>query len=84
MQIGCVIANIIMIMNCDIVVFGGEYRVFKNVLIPEIQSIIDRFCIIPAPVVASELGERGTSAGMVTLCREMYFDDICGVIKKNN
>lgn len=77
MELGRLIGNLVMTLNCDKVIFGGEYRVFEKQLLPEIQALVDRYCIIPAPVELSALGELSSLYGMLTMCRERYFDHVC-------
>lgn len=78
-ELGCLICNLVMAFNCDMVVLGGEYRVFAPQMLPVIQDMIEKHCIIPAKLVSAELGERTSSQGMAVICRDMYFDSVCEV-----
>lgn len=81
-EIGCVVANMAMLMNCDIVIIGGEYIVFSDQMVPIIQKIVKERCYLPSPVVSALQGREGRGLGMIALCRELYFDTICGLTEK--
>lgn len=75
-ELGCVLCNMIMILNCDRVIFGGEYLAFRDVLLPRLNEMVGQYCIIATPVVASALGDSASGTGMVTICRRLFFDKI--------
>jgi predicted NBD/HSP70 family sugar kinase len=77
LQLGCLISNMVMVLNCDRVVFGGEYHVFAEEILPRIREIIATHCIIGAELELSQLKERASSVGMAALCRESCFDLLC-------
>ena len=79
LALGCLLSNLVMTVNCDLVVLGGDYKVFQSQLLERIDRVIQRCCIIPAPVVISQLGEQSGVLGLVAMCRELYFDHICGL-----
>lgn len=78
-ELGCLICNLIMAFNCDMVVLGGEYLVFAQQMLPVIRDMIQKHCIVPAELVAAQLEDRTSSQGMAVICREMYFDSVCEV-----
>lgn len=78
-EIGCVVADMSMLLNCDVVIIGGEYIVFGEQTVPIIQKIVTERCYLPAKVVLAQLGREGRGLGMMTLCREFYFDKVCGL-----
>lgn len=82
LEIGCIVADMAMLMNADIVILGGEYIVFSEQMIPIIQKIVQDRCYLPSPVVPALLGREGRGRGMIALCREQYFDQICGLGEK--
>ena len=78
-QLGCAICNLVMVLNCDMVVLGGEYLAFASHLIPAIRSMVQQHCIKPSKVVAGALQDTAASVGMAAICREMYFDHLCEI-----
>ncbi|MDR1429075.1 MAG: ROK family transcriptional regulator [Spirochaetaceae bacterium] len=77
LQLGCLVSNMVMVLNCDRVVFGGEYHVFAGEILPRIREMIETHCIVGAGIEVSQLKERASSAGMAALCRDACFDQIC-------
>lgn len=78
-QLGCIVADMVMLLNCDLVILGGEYLAFSDQLVPMLQHTVNQRCYIPAKVVPSQRGKEGRGLGMLALCREFYFDIICGI-----
>jgi predicted NBD/HSP70 family sugar kinase/biotin operon repressor len=78
LELGVLICDMVMLLNCDRVVLGGEYHVFAKDIIPRVAKMIQKHCIVRAGVAASRLGERAASAGMAAVCRETFFDCLCG------
>ena len=76
LELGCAICNLVMTLNCDLVILGGEYLVFQRVLLPRINEMVQKHCIIPARVVASELGDNASTTGMVAICRSLFFQKV--------
>ncbi|QQO09297.1 ROK family transcriptional regulator [Breznakiella homolactica] len=76
-ELGCVICNLVMALNCDVVVLGGEYLVFAPQILPVIDEMIRKYCIVPAKLVPAELAGRASNTGIAAICREMYFDELC-------
>jgi predicted NBD/HSP70 family sugar kinase len=76
-ELGYLICNAVMLLNCDQVVLGGEYHVFAGAMLPLITEMIRARCIIGAKVDVSQLKERAASLGLVTFCREACFDRLC-------
>jgi predicted NBD/HSP70 family sugar kinase len=80
LELGILVCNMVMLLNCDLVVLGGEYHAFAGGIIPRVAEMIQNHCIVPARVAASRLGERAASAGMAAVCRGIFFDRLCGVL----
>ncbi|MDR2618646.1 MAG: ROK family transcriptional regulator [Treponema sp.] len=78
-ELGVLICDMVMLLNCDHVVLGGEYHVFSKDIIPEVANMIQKHCIVPAGVAVSRLGERAAGVGMAAVCREIFFDCLCEV-----
>jgi predicted NBD/HSP70 family sugar kinase len=76
-ELGYLICNSVMLLNCDRVVLGGEYQIFAGDMLPLINEMIRARCIIGAKVEVSLLQDRAASLGLVTFCREACFDRLC-------
>jgi predicted NBD/HSP70 family sugar kinase len=76
-QLSFLVTNMVMMLNCDRVVFGGEYHVFAKDILPPIREMIETHCIMGAKLELSRLKERAASVGMAALCREACFDRLC-------
>jgi predicted NBD/HSP70 family sugar kinase len=81
-ELGYLICNSVMLLNCDRVVLGGEYHVFAGDMLPLINEMIQARCIIGAKVEVSLLQDRAASLGLVTFCREACFDRLCELPQK--
>jgi predicted NBD/HSP70 family sugar kinase len=79
LELGVLVCNMVMLLNCDHVVLGGEYHVFSKDIIPKVTEMIQKYCIAPAGVAVSRLGERAAGIGMAAVCRETFFDSLCEV-----
>lgn len=77
--LGNVIANLCCLLNCEKIVIGGEYLAFGEEYITSIQQSIQKYAVIPAEVVASNLHEYASIHGMIVLARNLYFEDICSM-----
>jgi predicted NBD/HSP70 family sugar kinase len=80
LELGVLICDMVMLLNCDLVVLGGEYHAFAGGIIPRVAEMIQKHCIARARVAASGLGDRAASAGMAAVCRGIFFDRLCGVL----
>ena len=79
LDIGCIVADMNMLLNCDIIILGGEYIAFSSQMIPVVQNIVNTRCYLPPKVVPAALGKERRGLGMLALCREFYFDTLCGL-----
>ncbi len=75
-ELGCVVSNIVNLLSIDMVIIGGEYVVFHQVLIDKISSIVNKHCLFTPSIVPSELGHNAGIMGLFAISRENYFDSI--------
>lgn len=75
--IGATISNIICFLNCDMVIFGGEYSVFKSQMIPILNSVVNENAFMPVKVVPAQLSENSGIYGLFSISKDMIFDKLC-------
>lgn len=86
-HLGYAICNMVSLLNCDCVIFGGEYRIFCDRLLPVINQMIQQHAFHPVDVVASSLSQDSGIYGLFSLASEQIFDRLCntaGVQRKDN
>ena len=84
-HLGCAISNVISLLNCDRVIWGGEYRVFQEQMLPIINQVVKQNAFYPIEVVASSLSRDSGIYGLFALATEEIFQDLCGSgARKNN
>ena len=76
-EIGCALVNMINLMEIEKIVLGGEYLVFKDVLLDEFNRIFRRNCNHMPAISAADLGSKQGIYGLLFEAREWYFDYIC-------
>ncbi|MDR1770319.1 MAG: ROK family transcriptional regulator [Hungatella sp.] len=76
-ELGCAVCNLLSVIDCEMVIIGGDYLAFEEQLIPRIQKIVDDHAAIPVPVIPSRLGEKASVLGLIATSREFYFKQIC-------
>ncbi|MDR0924911.1 MAG: ROK family transcriptional regulator [Hungatella sp.] len=76
-ELGCSVCNLLSVIDCEMVIIGGDYLAFEEQLIPRIQKIVDDHAAIPVPVIPSRLGEKASVLGLIATSREFYFKQIC-------
>ncbi|MFT4105205.1 MAG: ROK family transcriptional regulator [Lacrimispora sp.] len=76
-ELGCAVCNLLSVIDCELVIIGGDYLAFEERLIPGIQKIVDSHAAIPVPVIPSRLGEKASVLGLIATSREFYFKQIC-------
>ena len=76
-QLGCAISNIISLLNCDCVIWGGEYRVFRDQMLPIINQIVQQNAFQPVEVVASSLSQDSGIYGLLALATDEVFNELC-------
>ncbi|KGK90242.1 hypothetical protein DP68_02175 [Clostridium sp. HMP27] len=75
--IGGTISNIVCLLNCDLVIFGGEYSVFNSQILPILNRIVKENAFMPVRVVPALLGENSGVYGLFSLSRNIIFDKLC-------
>lgn len=75
--IGGTISNIVCLLNCDLVIFGGEYSVFNSQILPILNRIVKENAFMPVSVVPALLGENSGVYGLFSLSRNIIFDKLC-------
>lgn len=73
-HLGCAISNIVSLLNCDLVVLGGEYTVFKKQLIPKINEIVKKHAFYPVTVVPSKLEKYSGIYGLFAIARNLIIE----------
>lgn len=76
-ELGCAVCNLLAVIDCELVIIGGDYLAFEDRLLPKIQKIINDHAVIPIPVIPSRLGEKASVLGLIATSREFYFKQIC-------
>ncbi|HEY8346644.1 MAG TPA: ROK family transcriptional regulator [Symbiobacteriaceae bacterium] len=59
------VANLVTVLNPELVVLGGEVLLIGDLLIPALETAIRRHCPYPTEVVPARLGEDGALLGLV-------------------
>lgn len=72
-----VICNHISLLNCDRAIFGGEYLVFAQQLLPIINDFVQKNAFLPIEVLASELGRNAGIRGLLALSSKTILDEFC-------
>lgn len=76
-HLGFAICNIVTLLDCDLVIVGGEYRVFSDQMLPIINDIISESSFRPVPALVSSLSNDSGVYGLFALANEIVFDRIC-------
>lgn len=75
--IGAAISNIVCLLNCDLVIFGGEYSVFNSQMLPAITRIVKENAFAPVSIVPAQLMENSGIYGLFALSKDIIFDKLC-------
>ena len=73
---GIVISDIVNLLNCDMVIIGGEYAEFASQILPAVNNIINENTFVPIEAVSSQLGRDSGIYGLFALSRDIIFNDI--------
>lgn len=82
-HLGFAICNIVSLLDCDLVILGGEYRVFSDQMLPIINSIITESSFRPVPALASSLSHDSGVYGLFALANEIIFDRLCSATSRS-
>ena len=63
--IGVVVANLVTLLNPEVVILGGEALRLEQLILPVISQIVDSHSPYPAPVVPAQLGDHSAVIGAV-------------------
>ena len=75
--IGGAISNIVCLLNCDMVIFGGEYNVFHSQMLPVINRSVQENAFAPVKAVPALLEKNSGIYGLFALSKEVIFDRLC-------
>ncbi|MFT8362294.1 MAG: ROK family transcriptional regulator [Sporolactobacillus sp.] len=72
-------ASITSLLNCELVILGGEYLVFKDQIIPMMNDVMKKEAFDPVSVVPSKLGKDASLYGLLSLSIDMLIERLaCG------
>lgn len=75
--IGGAISNITCLLNCDLVIWGGEYTVFNSQMLPIINHIVIENAFAPVKVVAAQLEKGSGIYGLLRFPGGVIFNELC-------
>jgi len=75
--LGGTISNIVSLLNCDMVIFGGEYSVFNSQMLPVLNRIVRENAFMPVNVVPTQLAENSGVYGLFSISKDIIFDKLC-------
>jgi hypothetical protein len=70
------------LLTIQVVVLGGEYDIFADLLIPEIQRVVDKNCMLKPKISASSQNRKEGLLGMFALARGHLFKSIAATEAK--
>lgn len=76
-DLGVAISNMNSLLNVDLIILGGEYRVFSSRMLPVINRIVEDTTFSPVSVVQSHLSYDASIFGLLTLARNKVFSQVC-------
>ena len=74
---GAAISNIISLLNCDLVILGGDYVAFQSQMLPTINRVVRESAFAPVSVVSASLETNAGICGLFALSRDIIFDKVC-------
>lgn len=75
--IGGAVSNIVSLLNCDLVIFGGEYSAFNAQMLPTLNLIVKENAFMPVSVVPAQFAEHSGVYGLFSLSKDIIFDKLC-------
>lgn len=77
-------ASIASLLNCELVIFGGEYLLFQDQIIPAMNKIMNREAFDPVRIVPSKLGKDASLYGLLSLSTDLLIERIaCGQVNRH-
>lgn len=70
------LASAVSLLNCELVVFGGDYLVFEEQIVPELNRAIKAQAFDPVAVLPSKLRQEAGLQGLLSMAAEKVLDDI--------
>lgn len=77
LEVACVVRNLVLFLDIQYIVFGGEYLAFGSLFPNAIKSMLDE-AGIPTTVTQTALGKFSGISGLVSIAREELFEEACG------
>lgn len=74
--LGEVLAFALSLLNCECVVFGGDYLVFESQLLPIINEVLRQEAFDPVQAVSSSLRREAGLYGLLSMASEALLDRI--------
>lgn len=74
--LGAAVAFVTSVLNCEMVVFGGDYLVFENQMLPIMNTILQRDAFDPVPAVPSVLRQDAGLQGLLSMAADAMLDAI--------
>ncbi|MDF2673066.1 MAG: hypothetical protein K0R09_1331 [Clostridiales bacterium] len=78
--IGGTISNMVCLLNCDLIIFGGEYSVFNSQMLPILNRVVKENAFMPVNVVPALLAENSGIYGLFSLSKDIIFDKLCNSV----
>lgn len=79
--LGNLLAMITSLLNCERVIFGGEYLAFEEQILPILNQIMQKEAFDPVEVVAARLRSEAGLKGLISLATDVILNRIaCGEI----
>lgn len=75
--IGGTISNIACLLNCDLIILGGEYTSFNSQILPIINKIVKENAFAPVDVIPATLEKNSGIYGLFSLSRDVLFNELC-------
>lgn len=75
--IGGTISNIVSLLNCGLVIFGGEYTAFNPQMLPVINRIVKENAFAPVDVIPAQLEKNSGIYGLFALSKDIIFNKLC-------
>ena len=74
--LGEILITALSLLNCERVVFGGDYLVFESQLLPLLNQAVQREAFDPVEVVSSSLRQEAGLYGLISMAVEQQLQQI--------